>query len=213
VGKLSQFFWDTREDEGEFSFFIRHDRRFVTLTPGKRFGDDVPYNECFLVMRTTDGRYYLRWPQDYGQVPAYYFGPDGAAMGFFPRQDHGEDLDFEEIFPGWTYEVFGVQFQLPNIGTDYRAFEEIASDREIDEEGAAPAQQTNARRIQELLAILEGPDLDPSDARELGKHFRRISIKYHPLKHLNASDKEKAKINEKYLAITNAYNELKAAYR
>jgi hypothetical protein len=201
--KVSRFFYDTRGDEGDFSYFIRKDRKAAVLRDGQRFSSDGPYRENFLVFRDVVGRFFLRWPSDLRHVPAYYLDSEGTAVDFFP-----EDEDFAEIYPGWTYEVFGVQFAVPNIGTNYRDF----GDDIAPEETAAPAKAGSPDRQLELLELLEAADVPIADVRALSKHFRQISLRYHPLKHLQASDAEKARINKRYLEITNAYNELKGFY-
>jgi hypothetical protein len=204
--KVSRFFFDTRDDEGDFSYFIREDRKAAVLRNGQRFSTDGPYRESFLVFRDIVGRFFLRWPSEHASVPAYYLDSEGQAVDFYAP----DDADFAELYPGWTYEVFGVQFAIPNIGTNYRDFGDEAMEEE--EVGGASRPAGSQDRRLELLEILEAVDADIPDGRALSKHFRQISIKYHPLKHLQASDAEKARVNRRYLEITNAYNELKPFY-
>jgi hypothetical protein len=203
--KVSKFFFDTRKDEGDFSYFIREDRKAAILRDGQRFSTDRPYQESFLVFRDILGRFFLRWPAEHGAVPAFYLDSEGQAVDFYAP----EDADFAELYPGWTYEVFGVQFSIPNIGTNYRDFGDETMAEETVE---APRAAGSPDRRLELLEILEAVDAEIVDGRALSKHFRTISIKYHPLKHLQASDAEKARVNKRYLEITNAYNELKGFY-
>src|SRR5687768_15710487 len=47
VQKVANFFWETREQEGEFCFFLRYDMKAVTLRAGQRFNNTRPYEECF----------------------------------------------------------------------------------------------------------------------------------------------------------------------
>jgi hypothetical protein len=202
--KVSKFFFDTRDEEGDFSYFIRQDRKAAVLRNGQRFSSDRPYHENFLVYRDLLGRYFLRWPSEHLGVPAYYLDSEGNAVDFYAAEE-----DFAEIYPGWTYEVFGVQFAVPNIGTNYRDFgEEVGAEAPTAEPAAAGSPD---RRLA-LLEILEALEVALPDGRALSKHFRQLSTKYHPLKHLQASDAEKKRINDRYLEITNAYNELKAFY-
>ncbi|MBT3222402.1 MAG: hypothetical protein HN348_25295 [Proteobacteria bacterium] len=198
---LGNYFWDNREYEGEFSYFIRHDCKVLKLSAGQRFSTTKPYEQCFLVIRTAQGRFYLRWPSNTPQEPAWYFDGDEPRW-FFPAED-----DFEELFPGFTYEVFGLKFRVPNIGTDYRLWFEDFDDETPTAEASEGAQAPD--RIFELLAILEANDLQINSAKALSKQFRVISKRYHPLKHLQATAEEKVKINARYLEIANAYNELK----
>ena len=198
---LGSFFWDTRHQEGEFSYFIRHDNKVLKLSAGQRLSTKKPYDECFLVFRTAHGRYFLRWPSAVRQAPAWYFDGDEPCW-FFPSED-----DFEELFPGYTYEVFGLKFAVPNIGTDYRLWSD-------DFDGETPSPDVGdepqaLEHIDRLLEILEAGDLGINTAKALSKQFRVISNRYHPLKHLHATDEEKVKINARYLEIANAYNELK----
>jgi hypothetical protein len=207
--RIGSFFYDSRLTPGEFAYFVRHDKKAVTLTPGKRFGDLRPYEECFLVLRTDQKRYFLRWPTNHRHVPAFYIDKEGRAVDFYPRQEGREVVDFEEIFPGWTYEVFGVQFTLPDLGADYRFYEDESDETEL---ASGSGSGLNPRRRQELLELMEA-DADAIETiRDLSRHFRQISVKYHPLKHLHASHEEKERISAKYLLITNAYNELKAYF-
>ena len=210
--KLGQFFWETRTAEGEFSYFLRQDHKVMTLKASQRLSSMVAYEECFLVIRTAQGRYFLRWPTMSPQEPAWYLDSEGGAQWFYPAED-----DFEELFPGFTYEVFGLQFGVPNIGTDYRRwiddFEADAPSLGRDAPDAeAPKDAGSPGRMALLLELLEAADLEIRTAKELSKHFRTISNRYHPLKHLHATGEEKERINARYLEITNAYNELKKHY-
>ncbi len=208
--KLGQFFWETRTAEGEFSYFLRHDHKVLTLKANQRLSSNVAYEECFLVIRTAQGRYFLRWPTSAPQEPAWYLDSEGGAQWFYPAED-----DFEELFPGFTYEVYGLQFGVPNIGTDYRRWiddvEQDAPSLGRDEEEVHP-DAGSPGRIAVLLEVLEADEIEISTAKELSKHFRTISNRYHPLKHLHASPEEKESINARYLELTNAYNELKKYY-
>ncbi len=207
--RIGAFFYESRLTPGEFSYFIRQDKRVLTLTPGKRFSDDAPYQECFLVLRTDQLRYFLKWPTKHRNAPAFYIDKDGRAVDFYPRQEGRETVDFEELFPGWTYEIYGVQFALPSLGADYRFYDEEVDEKEVVVGGSSRA---NVRRAQDLLTILEADPDQIETIRDLSRHFRQISLKYHPLKHLHATPEEKERINARYLAITNAYNELKGYF-
>lgn len=204
--KVASFFWESREREGEFSYFIREDQRVLVLNAGQRFASDEPYHQCFVIVRTMHGRFFLKWPAAARQEPAWYHDAQGRVQWFFPAEE-----DFEELFPGYTYEAYGLQFSVPNIGTDYRAwlddFEEEAPSLGQDEERAPDA--TAPGRVAVLLEIIEAHDIDIQTLRDLSKHFRQISNQYHPLKHLHASPEDKERINLRYLELTNAYNELK----
>jgi len=203
--KLFRFFYDTKDQAGEYSYFIRQDRTVPMLRNGQRFDSDEPYQSSFVVIRTLLGRFYLRWPEHHRDEPAFYLQSDGTAH-FFPS----EGLEFEELYPGYTYEVFGVQFSLPDVGVDYRFWQDDAFDEDEPETSETPLP---VDRKAELLELLEAWDVSISSLDELSKHFRKLSLKYHPLKHLHASEEEKIEINEHYLTITNAYNELKKYYR
>jgi hypothetical protein len=209
--KLGQFFWETRDQDGEFSYFLRQDHKVLTLKGHQRLSSKKPYEECFLVLRTAQGRYFLRWPTMSPQEPAWYLDGDGNAQWFYPAED-----DFEELFPGFTYEVFGLQFGVPNIGTDYRRWiDEVEAEAPSlgrDEEEAVRADPGAPGRLAALLEVLEAADLEITTAKALSKHFRTISNRYHPLKHLHATPEEKEQINARYLELTNAYNELKRYY-
>ena len=205
--KVTAFFFESREQSGAHSYFIRHDRKTTVLRAGQHFSSDRPYAECFTVYRSVQKRYFLRWPEEHRDVPAYYLDASGKFFDFFPTDD-----DFEELFPGYTYEVFGVQFSLPNLGTDYRSWYddfETSNSPDPRSDRPLPDDEPDVDRVVQLLTILE---LDPHDlpsTGELSRHFRRLSVQYHPLKHLKASDNEKLQIEARYLEITNAYNELK----
>lgn len=205
--KIAAFFWDSKGSDGEFSYFISEDQRALLLRAGQRFSTSQPYDECFVIVRTMHGRFYLKWPGNARHEPAWYHDAEGRVQWFFPAEE-----DFEELFPGYTYEAYGLQFSVPNIGTDYRAwiddFEQEApslghEEPEIAEQASAPG------RLAMLLEIIEAADLEIQTLRDLSKHFRQISNRYHPLKHLHASPDEKERINQRYLELTNAYNELK----
>lgn len=202
--KVGRFFWETRDEAGEFGFFVREDRKTTVLRAGKRFSSPKPYEECFLVFRTTEGRFWLRWPEAAPDVPAFFLDADGKATDFFPNEE-----DFEEIYPGWTYEVFGVQFSVPEMGVDYRAwlYEEVVDDREVVLPDEPPVGVED--HVATLMAVLGADPELIRTARELSKHYRQLSVKWHPLKHLHASDDEKERVNARYLEITNAYNALK----
>ncbi len=209
--RVTAFFFESRDQSGAFSYFIRHDRKTALLRAGQRFSSDRPYAECFTVYRSAQKRYFLRWPEEHRDVPAYYLDASGSFVDFFPTEE-----DFEELFPGYTYEVFGVQFAVPNLGTDYRAWYDdyepsVERDRQAGPSG--PSGETGGEpdvdRVVQLLALLELNPHDLPTTEELSRQFRRLSVKYHPLKHLKASDEEKIRIEARYLEITNAYNELK----
>ena len=202
--KIGKFFWETRDQDGEFGFFVREDRKSTVLRAGQRFSSTKPYEECFLVFRTAQRRFYLRWPEAAPDVPAYFLDSHGNVTDFFPSEE-----DFEEIYPGWTYEIFGVQFAVPDLGVDYRAwlYEDVPDEAELVLPEEEPAGTEDY--VATLLAVL---DADPElirTARDLSKHYRQLSVKWHPLKHLHASPEEKERINERYLELTNAYNALK----
>lgn len=222
---IGRFFFDTRNGPGEYQLFVTGDQRTLKLVPGERFDSREPYEICFVVVRTADKRFWLRWPEQHRDIPAYYLDEHGEAVWFFP---HGTDgVDFEELFPGHIYEVFGVQFQLPDIGTDYSVYydddldawqewdpSEAAARRKAREQAAeAPHTPATAREVSELERLLAVLDLKPGDVstrKELSKHFRRLSLDVHPLKHLDAPEDEKERIAARYLEITTAYNALKA---
>jgi hypothetical protein len=236
--EIGRYFFDTRSGTGEFQLFITGDQRTLTLSPGERFDSHEPYEICFVLVRTPDGRFWLRWPEAHRDIPAYYL-ERGEPVWFFPHPVDGEDLDFEELFPGHTYEVFGVQFQLPDIGTDYSVYydddldawqewdpSEAKARREAQEraarEGASRDDAADARspgapheesELARLLRILELEPGEVTTRKELSRHYRRLSLKVHPLKHLDADDAEKERIAERYMEITTAYNALKSRFQ
>jgi len=235
---IGQFFFDTRGWSGEYQLFMTQDGRVLTLSPGERFDGHEPYELCFVLVRTEDGRYWIRWPEQYRHEPAWYMDELGRPVWFFPHTVDGEDLDFEELFPAHVYQVFGLQFQLPDIGTDYSVYydddlstwkEWDPSDRknpsaadaeayarataEARARGEAPPPPPPALSEQErLLAILGLKPGQVSTGKELSKHFRTLSLSVHPLKHLDAPEHEKVKINARYQELSAAYNALKVWY-
>jgi hypothetical protein len=235
---IGQFFFDTRGWTGEYQLFVTSDGRVLTLSPGERFDGHEPYELCFVLVRTQDGRYWLRWPEQYGQEPAWYMDERGTPVWFFPHPVDGEDLDFEELFPGHVYQVFGVQFQLPDIGTDYSVYynDDLAAWKEWDpSDRKRPTQadaEAYARATEQARARGEAPPPPPPAAaeqdrllgilglkpgqvttgKELSKHFRTLSLAVHPLKHLDAPDDKKAAIAARYQELAAAYNALKAWY-
>lgn len=230
---IGAFFWDTREWKGEYQLFVTADQRILTLSPGERFDSSEPYTICFVIVRTPDKRFWLRWPDAYADTPAYYVDEREELVWFFPHPVEGEAKDFEELFPGYTYEVFGVQFQLPDIGLDYGAFadeyddafdtwdpSEAAARRRAAEhararEGArqqgraAPPPPDSMSEEERWWASLELAPWSVTSRKALSKHFRKLSLQYHPLKHLDAPEEEKEKVAARYLEITVAYNALK----
>ena len=64
------------------------------LPPGARFEDLQPYADCFLVMRTALGHYFLRWPTDYPEIPAFYLDERDRAVPFYPSTDIDTSVDF-----------------------------------------------------------------------------------------------------------------------
>lgn len=230
---IGAFFWDTKDWSGEYQLFVTGDQRTLTLTPGERFDSSEPYTICFVVVRTPDKRYWLRWPDEHLDTPAYYVDETENLVWFFPHPVEGEDKDFEELFPGYTYEVFGVQFQLPDLGLDYGAFadefdeafdtwdpSEAASRRRAAEHAQQRAQAHREGREappppsamseeERWWALLEVAPHSLTTRKELSKQFRRLSVRYHPLKHLDADPDEKERIAARYLEITVAYNGLK----
>ena len=231
---ISRFFWETHDWKGEYQVFVTGDQRILTLSPGERFDSSEPYRICFVIVRTPDGRYWLRWPDDHRDIPAYYVDEQEQLVWFFPHAVEGEDKDFEELFPGYIYEVFGVQFQLPDIGTDYGAFADEFADafetcdpaeaaarrraadhaearREARREGRqAPPPPSAMSEEERWWAALEMEPGEVSSRKALSKQFRTLSLRYHPLKHLDAPEEEKERVAAKYLEITVAYNSLKA---
>jgi len=230
---VGRFFWETREWKGEYQVFVTGDQRILTLSPGERFDSSEPYRICFVIVRTPDGRFWLRWPDHHRDIPAYYVDENEELVWFFPHPVDGEQLDFEELFPGYIYEVFGVQFQLPDIGTDYSTF---ADDHAEAFESWDPSEAAARRRAAEHAharadAHAHGRDAPPPPAsmseeerwwaalelapgqitsrKALSKHFRTLSLRYHPLKHLDAPEDDKERVAARYLEITVAYNALK----
>lgn len=230
---VGRFFWDTKGWEGEYQVFITGDQRILTLSPGERFDSSEPYQICFVVVRTPDGRFWLRWPDQHRDIPAYYVDEREELVWFFPHPVDGEELDFEELFPGYTYEVFGVQFQLPDMGTDYGAFADEHQDafhtwdpsdaaarrrasdhaQQRDEARAdgraAPPPPASMSEEERWWAALEVAPGSITSRKALSKQFRTLSLRYHPLKHLDAPDAEKERVAARYLEITVAYNALK----
>lgn len=224
---VGRFFWETREWPGEYQLFVTGDQRTLTLGPKERFDSHEPYEICFVVVRTTDKRFWLRWPETHRDIPAYYIDETEQPVWFFPHPIDGETVDFEELFPGYIYEVFGLQFQLPDIGLDYSAF--VDEDLEAFDEWDPSAAATNRRRargeagqgrrtrtaasagseLAEWLVVLELKPDQITTRKALSKHFRKLSLRYHPLKHLDAPDAERDRIAARYLEITTAYNALK----
>lgn len=226
---ILQFFYETRRWPGEYQLFITQDQRTLTLSPGERFDSHEPYEICFVVVRTGDGRFWLRWPEQARDVPAYYLDDRGVPVDFFPHPVEGEDKAFEELFPGHIYQAFGVRFQLPDIGTDYSAYydddldvwdEWDPSDGRADRaptggphpDEAPPPAAAPRSEIDRFLAVLELRPGQISTRKELSKHYRTLSVRYHPLKHLDAEEPEKGRIHQRYVEITQAYNELKAHF-
>ena len=226
---IGQYFYETSSWPGEYQLFVTSDQRTLTLGPRERFDSHEPYEICFVVVRTPDGRYWLKWPEDHLDTPAYYMDDREVAVWFFPHPVDGEDIDFEELFPGHIYEVFGVQFQLPDIGTDYGVYyddeleawrewdpSDEAARRKVVEEGRRGQARVGASpptsELERLLAVLELAPGEISGGKALSKHFRKLSVRYHPLKHLDSPDAEKAAIARKYQEITTAYNALKAYF-
>jgi hypothetical protein len=226
---ILQFFYETRRWPGEYQLFVTQDGRTLTLSPGERFDGRDPYELCFVIVRTTDGRFWLRWPERHREVPAWYLDEMGNPVHFYPHPIEGEDKEFEELFPGHIYEVFGVRFQMPDIGTDYSVYydDDLAVWNEWDpsigkehrapttgrgpDEAPPPAPPARSE-LERLLAALELQLGDVRSLKELSKHYRMLSVRYHPLKHLDAPDDEKEKIQARYLEITVAYNALKAHF-
>lgn len=228
---ILQFFYETRRWPGEYQLFVTQDGRTLTISPGERFDGREPYELCFVVVRTPDGRFWLRWPDHHRDEPAWYLDPSGQPVHFYPHPIEGEDKEFEELFPGHIYEVWGVRFQLPDIGTDYSVYYDDDLDawnewdpsagREARQATAGPGPEPGAARppappakseVERLLAVLELRPGDVSGPKELSKHYRMLSVRYHPLKHLDAPDDEKERIQQRYLEITVAYNALKAHF-
>ena len=217
--KLSGFFYDSREHRGDFGYFVNEQRKAVTLRPGQRFADETPYDLCFLVYRDASLRFFLRWPDRFRDVPAYWVDEHDEAHPFFPHSEDDDAIDFEEIYPGYTYEVFGVQFSVPNLGVSYSRYDDKPEGHEgirrwTEEEAEERVVHEEDRRVR-LFAILEIEDAAAvRTLAELGKHFRKLSTRYHPLKFVNKglSEAEKATVEARYLDITNAYNELKATF-
>lgn len=228
---IGRFFWETRDWSGEYQLFVTGDQKTLTLSPKEKFESHEPYEVCFIVVRTQDKRYWLRWPDAHRDIPAYYIDETEQAVWFFPHPVEGETVYFEELFPGYIYEVFGLQFQLPDIGVDYSAFvdDELDAFAEWDPSAAANNRRRAAGRSgpggetgragrattsdddwQTWLDLLELKADAISTRKALSKHFRRLSLKYHPLKHLDAPDAERERIAARYVEITTAYNALKA---
>lgn len=227
---IGQYFYETSTWPGEYQLFVTGDQRTLTLGPRERFDSHEPYEICFVIVRTPDGRYWLKWPERHRDTPAYYMDEHEDAVWFFPHEVEGEDIDFEELFPGHIYEVFGVQFQLPDIGTDYSIYydDELEAWQEWDPSDAAARRRTvqgsrggrapagmpgQTSELERLLAILELQPGEISGAKALSRHFRKMSVRYHPLKHLDAPDAEKSRIARRYQEITTAYNALKAYFQ
>ena len=226
---IGTYFWETRDWTGEYQALVSERRRVVTLSQGEQFSSAEPYQLCFSIVRTPDLRYWLKWPSQHLDVPAYYFDETETLVGFFPHEIPGETSDFEELFPGHIYEVYGVQFQLPDLGLDYSEFEELfeemfeewdphqaaadrrRADRDKRAEAGEPVPPPSAAMSEEerLWATLELYPGDVSTRKGLSKQFRELSRRYHPLKHLDADPETKAEISARYLAITVAYNTLK----
>jgi hypothetical protein len=222
---IGQYFYETGKWPGEYQLFITQDQRTLTLNPRERFDSHEPYELCFVVVRTPDGRFWLKWPEHHPDTPAYYMDEHGQAVWFFPHEVEGEPLDFEELFPSYIYEVFGVQFQLPDIGTDYGVYydDDLDAWTEWDPSDAKRRAVTGGERahgdaaeapravgeLERLLAILDLKPGEISSAKALSRHFRKLSVQVHPLKHLDAPDAEKIRIAARYQEITTAYNELK----
>jgi len=235
---IGRFFWETREWSGEYQLFVTGDQKTLTLSPKEKFESHEPYEVCFTIVRTTDKRFWLRWPDDHRDIPAFYMDNGEEPVWFFPHPVEGEALQFEELFPGYIYEVFGLQFQLPDIGLDYSAFvdEDLDAFAEWDpsdaaanrarvgagrQSGASSGHSAGSSRgappvgteLDGWLHALEMTAEQVSTRKALSKHFRMLSLKYHPLKHLDAEDAERERIRERYVEITTAYNALKATLR
>ncbi|MFT7518463.1 MAG: hypothetical protein ACI9MC_000594 [Kiritimatiellia bacterium] len=226
---IGKYFFETRDWPGEFQYLVTHEQQVLRLSPGQRFDSHEAYEISFVIVRTPDGRYWLRWPVDYPDVPAYYMEKD-EPVHFFPHAIEGENVDFEELFPGHVYEVFGVQFQLPDIGTDYSVYYDDESDawnewdpseakKHADRQeqawsslGDDEAVDEPANDLERLMRILQLQPGQVTNSKQLSKHFRTLSLKYHPLKHLDAEEQDKERIAARYLEITTAYNEIKAYF-
>lgn len=224
------YFYESRAWAGDYQLFITLDGRTLTLNPGERFDSHEPYEICFVIVRTADKRFWLRWPEHHRDTPAWYLDDQGQPQWFYPHPVEGEDKEFEELFPGHIYEVHGLRFQLPDIGTDYAEYydddleawrewdpsQDRASSRSTsahDPSEAPPPASAPQSEVEQLLATLELRPGEIRTGKELSKHYRMLSVRYHPLKHLDASDEDKARINERYTEITAAYNALKPHFR
>ncbi|TVQ88842.1 MAG: hypothetical protein EA397_16745 [Deltaproteobacteria bacterium] len=227
---ILSYFFETRAWDGEYQLFITLDGRTLTLNPGERFDSHEPYEICFVVVRTGDKRYWLRWPEHHPDTPAWYLDERGQPQWFYPHPVEGEEKEFEELFPGHIYEVHGVRFQLPDIGTNYeeyyddnldawnewdpsrdRASHQPTASHDPDE--APPPASAPVSEVERLLTLLELRPGEIRTGKELSKHYRMLSVRYHPLKHLDAPDEEKDRIHARYTEITAAYNALKSHFR
>jgi hypothetical protein len=219
---ITQYFFETRTWKGDLQILIDRDGKLTTHAPGDGSTADLDYDHSFVVVRTSDKHYWLRWPERDPECPACYLDERGERVAFLPHPIPGAIKGFEEIFPGHNYEVFGVRFQLPDLGVDYSNYYNDEDDLWKDwdpsdyrrstrpttrSQGPEPADGLHA-----LLRVLELTPGQVRTAKELSKHYRLLSVRYHPLKHLRASDDERARVNERYAQITQAYNELKAFF-
>ena len=139
-----------------------------------------------------------------------YIGRGDLSKDYTKSPHMVKTVDFEELFPGYLYEVFGVQFRLPDLGTNYSYYldneEEAPS---LNDPYAPPPIADEEDRLFELLVLMEATDVVFHNRKDLSKHYRKLSLKYHPLKHLQASEEEKEAIAARYTEITSAYNDMR----
>jgi len=208
--------------KGEYAFFIRGDRMCVKLKAGQSFSDDVRKRTCFQVYMMFDGRFFIGWPKDYLAQPAYYFDQDGTAHQFFP-DDVGDHMT--EVYPGYTYELFGVRFTLPDVGHDYSRYfyEEQAEDdaygpgedhdsgtrtgSTYDPSHYDPSQDEDFRRS--LLSVLGVTPEDITTRKLLDKRYRTLAKKLHPDRNRTQPEHIQNEREQEFKEVASAYDILK----